>query len=248
MEIPLPKFPEPTNTACFVNDVIRDLPISPYHQPHLAKRRSDPAYDGNTTRINTVTCSGTKFGYHPSGLRDFTMTELARLQGIPLVHQFEGSPAFVKQLIGDMVPTDAWITFLRQAVKVLEEHDAKFGSNRTSASVFSASFPGSSRSNPVDLDDVEDFSEISNVNKRSSPFHQSPTPVRFTPESPGAKRGNPLFQEWSTRHPKRAKSQLNNQPSTPIGEPGEASDVGATPRSSDSRSAVDFDDKNLEPM
>jgi hypothetical protein len=155
MGIPLPKFPEPVAPR-FVNDVIRDIPEAWDHAPHLMEERSHAPYDGNTTTVNTITCSGgsgTKHAWHPLGYRDFTPREIACVQGIFRSHQFRFPnfrcpESYMKKAIGDMVPSEAWVYFLAEAIKTQEQFDAEQERKELRA----ASRAGASIGNPIDLD------------------------------------------------------------------------------------------------
>lgn len=60
--------------------------------------------------------------YHPDGERDFTLRELACIQGFPTYHQFEGS--YIKKQIGNAFPPSVAMAFYQQLRQHLEEVDA----------------------------------------------------------------------------------------------------------------------------
>lgn len=70
------------------NALVRDLP------PRSAK----------VPFPKTITCGGTQSTSHPSGRRDYTLREIACLQGFPIWHQFEGNKTAIKKQIGNAFP------------------------------------------------------------------------------------------------------------------------------------------------
>ncbi|OAA55683.1 C-5 cytosine methyltransferase DmtA [Cordyceps fumosorosea ARSEF 2679] len=71
-----------------------------------------PAWDANTLG-RTVTTGGAN-AYHPSGQRDFTLRELAALQGFPRQHRFVGTMTRIRRQIGNAFPPNT--------VRVLYSH------------------------------------------------------------------------------------------------------------------------------
>lgn len=59
---------------------------------------------------------------HPDGERDFTLRELATIQGFPTYHQFEG--AYIKKQIGNAFPPSVAMAFYQCLRQHLEEIDA----------------------------------------------------------------------------------------------------------------------------
>jgi hypothetical protein len=60
------------------------------------------SYD-DRTQIGTVTTAGSEWG-HPSGMRNFTLRELAVIQGFPKKHEFLGSRTEISRQIGNAFP------------------------------------------------------------------------------------------------------------------------------------------------
>lgn len=84
------------------------------HDIEFTKRYSPPklAYDPNRLS-GTLTTSGAA-SCHPDGTRDFTLRELASLQGFPTHHRFRGGRTCVRRQIGNAFPPNT--------VRVLYEH------------------------------------------------------------------------------------------------------------------------------
>ena len=76
-------------------------------------------YSGSLPLRNTITCSGS-INYHPSGLRCFTIRELACLQGFPLEHRFGRGE---RKQIGNAVPPVVAKVFFEQVVRALRLAD-----------------------------------------------------------------------------------------------------------------------------
>ncbi|TQV93241.1 C-5 cytosine methyltransferase DmtA [Cordyceps javanica] len=110
----LPPFPAPThsehggngrkpfNTVASTlarvrdSDDLHDLNcVQSFHPPR-------PRWDANTLG-RTITTGGAN-AYHPSGLRDFTLRELACLQGFPKKHRFVGTTTQIRRQIGNAFP------------------------------------------------------------------------------------------------------------------------------------------------
>lgn len=62
--------------------------------------------------------------YHPDGERDFTLRELACIQGFPTYHKFEGS--YIKKQIGNAFPPSVAMAFYQHLRQHLEEVDAVY--------------------------------------------------------------------------------------------------------------------------
>ncbi|KAK7709815.1 hypothetical protein SLS64_006057 [Diaporthe eres] len=105
--------------------------VKPYVTEAKALRglnhRTDPLHDINNTLVRnslprdsnkpfagTILGSGTQGVDHSSGLRSFTLRELACLQGFPRSHQFVGNKTEIKKQIGNAFPSCV--------VKVIYEH------------------------------------------------------------------------------------------------------------------------------
>lgn len=74
------------------------------HDVANALVRSEPPRDGNKPFPKTITCSGAQGTSHPSGIRDFTLREIACLQGFPVSYEFEGNKTAIKKQIGNAFP------------------------------------------------------------------------------------------------------------------------------------------------
>ncbi|KAM3461989.1 hypothetical protein NHJ6243_004443 [Beauveria neobassiana] len=69
--------------------------VQTFHPPR-------PSWDANTLG-RTITTGGAN-SYHPSGRRDFTLRELACLQGFPKSHRFVGTWTKIRRQIGNAFP------------------------------------------------------------------------------------------------------------------------------------------------
>ncbi|OAA40157.1 C-5 cytosine methyltransferase DmtA [Beauveria brongniartii RCEF 3172] len=69
--------------------------VQSFHPPR-------PSWDANTLG-RTITTGGAN-SYHPSGRRDFTLRELACLQGFPKTHEFVGTLTKIRRQIGNAFP------------------------------------------------------------------------------------------------------------------------------------------------
>ncbi|KAL9131499.1 MAG: hypothetical protein Q9217_000578 [Psora testacea] len=131
---PLPDFPEPTHCKLAdqhlypdrrpymtVNEAITGIPTNiSLHNPDTVQRLNNPPFDGNLPLRSTITCaSGAR--YHPSGSRNFTLREIACLQGFPLEHEF--GKTRVRKQIGNAVPPIVAKTFFEQIIKTLQKTD-----------------------------------------------------------------------------------------------------------------------------
>ncbi|KAL1870203.1 hypothetical protein Daus18300_005267 [Diaporthe australafricana] len=93
---------------------IRDLNrhrVSLHNVAHTLARNKPPR-NGNLPLTKTITCSQSLL--HFSGRRDYTLREIACLQGFPVSHEFEGNRTAIKKQIGNAFPSCV--------VKVLYEH------------------------------------------------------------------------------------------------------------------------------
>ncbi len=85
-----------------MDDAIAKIPQGfPLHNPEQVGKRDEPPYAGNLPLRHTICCNG-NYDYHPSGKRNFTLREMACLQGFPLEHQF--GPMRTRIQIGNAVP------------------------------------------------------------------------------------------------------------------------------------------------
>ncbi|KAL6716754.1 hypothetical protein ACLMJK_006322 [Lecanora helva] len=112
---PLPDFPPPTHCKLAdqprfphlkpyttINDAIARIPRDfPLHNPTQVMQINEAPYDGNQPLRHTICTNGNLY-YHPSGKRNFTLRELACLNGFPLEHQFD--PRRARMQIGNAVP------------------------------------------------------------------------------------------------------------------------------------------------
>ncbi|KAI0602623.1 S-adenosyl-L-methionine-dependent methyltransferase [Biscogniauxia sp. FL1348] len=105
----LPPFPAPTHIdkPVTVRQVLRAVgPRASLHnlaEMHQRARFRRPAYDDRAPLRRTIT-TGCADNYHPSGLRNFTIRELAMLQGFPVDYQFRGNTTQIKRQIGNAFP------------------------------------------------------------------------------------------------------------------------------------------------
>lgn len=108
----------------------------PLHNVAHAIVRDNPPRDGNAPFPRTILGSGTQGGSHFSGLRDYTLREIACLQGFPVSHQFEGTRTAIKQQIGNAFPScvaEAFYNHLRgwlQQVDSIQSTPAQVGARR----------------------------------------------------------------------------------------------------------------------
>jgi DNA (cytosine-5)-methyltransferase 1 len=71
-----------------------------------------------------LTCSGGVGNYHPSGLRLYTIRELASLQTFPISHNFTpDSKTKARRQIGNAVPPLLARSMYREIIKCLKEAD-----------------------------------------------------------------------------------------------------------------------------
>ncbi|KAG8161256.1 hypothetical protein KVR01_009520 [Diaporthe batatas] len=114
---PLPPWPPATHARTptgsqkpFVTEAqaIRGLSRrDPLHDVARATLRNDQPRDGNAPLPKTITCGGVQGVSHFSGLRDYTLREIACLQGFPVSHQFEGNKTQIRKQIGNAFPSCA---------------------------------------------------------------------------------------------------------------------------------------------
>lgn len=109
-----------------IKDAISNIPrLADNHDPdHIAFQdgRTRIPYDENTL-AKTITCGGGEGNYHPSGLRPFTIRELACLQTFPIQYLFP--TAYAKKQVGNSVPPRLAEVIYRAAIKSLQETDEK---------------------------------------------------------------------------------------------------------------------------
>ncbi|KAJ3496020.1 hypothetical protein NLG97_g2968 [Lecanicillium saksenae] len=110
----LPPFPAPTHSEHGLNGTSRFNTVAStiarvhagqdLHSIHEVKsfHPPKPRWDANILG-RTITTGGAN-AYHPSGLRDFTLRELAYLQGFPKSHRFVGTLTKIRRQIGNSFP------------------------------------------------------------------------------------------------------------------------------------------------
>ena len=104
-----------------VNDAISRIPQGfPLHNPDQMARCNRKPYSGDLPLRNCVTTQGS-MDPHPSGERNFTLCELACLQGFPLEHQF--GPLRTRKQIGNAVPPLVAKVFFEQIKRALHKAD-----------------------------------------------------------------------------------------------------------------------------
>ena len=130
----LPPFAAPTHgngaglkPVTTIEDMIKHLPRNAEnHDTDISFNdgKPKPAFNAKTYAM-TVTCHGGMNNWHPSGLRPYTMRELACLQTFPLYHAFSGARGrtAAKKQNGNAVPPVFARAILRAIVKSLKESD-----------------------------------------------------------------------------------------------------------------------------
>ncbi|KAL2278276.1 hypothetical protein FJTKL_14547 [Diaporthe vaccinii] len=93
------------------------------HDVARAAVRNGSRRDANLPFPKTITCGGTQGILHPSGTRDFTVREIASLQGFPIYHEFEGNKTAIKKQIGNAFPSCVVKNIYDHLRKWLEEVD-----------------------------------------------------------------------------------------------------------------------------
>lgn len=135
----LPPFPAPThsehgrhgtkpfNTVASTLSRVRDG--DDLHDPASVKSFSPPLprWDANTLG-RTITTGGAN-AYHPSGRRDFTLRELACLQGFPKRHRFVGTKTKIRRQIGNAFPPNTVYVLYKHLHEWLLKEDG-VGSSR----------------------------------------------------------------------------------------------------------------------
>ncbi|KAJ4147603.1 hypothetical protein LMH87_002115 [Akanthomyces muscarius] len=110
----LPPFPSPThsehggngtkpfNTVASTLARVRDG--DDLHDPAAVMSFNPPRPTWDANRLGRTITTGGANAYHPSGLRDFTLRELACLQGFPEKHRFVGTKTKIRRQIGNAFP------------------------------------------------------------------------------------------------------------------------------------------------
>jgi len=126
----LPEFPTATHgpgLAPFVT-IARALDgitaQSTENDPQSVMQRNKPSYSPHTLKKSCITCDGGN-DCHFSGTRDYTVRELACLQGFPVDFKFvkQQSNTDKKRQIGNAVPPVVAKIFLTAVRKALEAED-----------------------------------------------------------------------------------------------------------------------------
>lgn len=94
------------------------------HDVQSARRVIAATRNPNVPLTRTIVCSGAQGLFHYSGQREFTLRELAILQGVPLDHEFVGpSRTVIKKQIGNAFPASVAKVFFESIRKFLERQD-----------------------------------------------------------------------------------------------------------------------------
>jgi DNA (cytosine-5)-methyltransferase 1 len=94
--------------------------LSESRKPYLLKPFSDDDF------AKCITTGGGQFNHHPSGLRKYSIRELACLQGFPSYHAFnENSITIATKQVGNAVPPTLAKPWFEGIIRSLEETDAK---------------------------------------------------------------------------------------------------------------------------
>lgn len=93
------------------------------HDIHAARRRNEIPRTGHMPFQGTIVCSGATKP-HYDGTRDYTLRELACLQGFPLQHVFAGGKSAVIKQIGNAFAPCVVKAFLGHFRRCLERRDA----------------------------------------------------------------------------------------------------------------------------
>ncbi|KAI9876856.1 MAG: hypothetical protein M1823_007201, partial [Watsoniomyces obsoletus] len=110
-----------------INEIVANIPSNAAdHDTSCRFDQPKPAYSGDT-QAKTLTCKGGDCvgNYHPSGLRRWTIREIACLQTFPLYHTFAGARGITaaKAQIGNAVPPVLARALFRAIIKSLRETD-----------------------------------------------------------------------------------------------------------------------------
>lgn len=77
----------------------------------------------NSERLAPTITTGGTGTYYPDGTREFTLRELANLQGFPLIHRFYGNKTSIKKQIGNAFPPNIVCLLYKHIEKWLLKED-----------------------------------------------------------------------------------------------------------------------------
>lgn len=165
---PLPGFPQATHGPgrlpyTTVNERLDLLADVDHVQPDLSYASPKPSWNGEQLLSRIITTRGSKAS-HPSGLRRFSIPELAVLQGIPLDFKWceWHTNTAIKRMIGNAVPPDGAKALFEHARKSMEAEDLKRARriHATGLGAFESVESGTKRTPVYDLtDEVNDGME-----------------------------------------------------------------------------------------
>jgi DNA (cytosine-5)-methyltransferase 1 len=132
----LPRFPKATHGETGsglkpyikIRDVIYNIPLSAKNQGMLSESRKpyllSPFSDDSFAKC--ITTGGGQENHHPSGLRKYSIREMACLQGFPLDHAFnDKSITIAMRQVGNAVPPTLAKPWFEGIIKSLRVTDAK---------------------------------------------------------------------------------------------------------------------------
>lgn len=94
--------------------------LHPLHNPEDVRELNRPARDADMPIGAPINASGSTYS-HPDGDREFTLRELACLQGFPTYHEFEDS--YIKKQIGNAFPPSVAMAFYQSLRQHMEKVD-----------------------------------------------------------------------------------------------------------------------------
>lgn len=119
------------------------------HDPESLRVINRRARDADKPMQYVIGGAGSVTHPHPDGKREFTLRELASLQGFPTYHEFKGS--YIKKQIGSAFPPSVAMAFYQHIRQHMEEVDGARSSPLDRFDLYGASgasdLPGSSSSN-----------------------------------------------------------------------------------------------------
>lgn len=118
---------EPFNT---IEQVLAELEVAPvgsvsHHEPRDDGKERDP-YPADKPLKHCIITGGAD-DYHPSGTREFTVRELAIMQGFPITFKLPAHQrdTWLRKQLGNAVPGTAFAPFLHQVALALEFEDVE---------------------------------------------------------------------------------------------------------------------------